>query len=34
VDEQTYEHFLNVLDTHPQNAGFERLMNAKKPWVQ
>ncbi|MDF5722447.1 MAG: DUF1778 domain-containing protein [Rhizonema sp. PD37] len=32
VDEQTYQHFLNVLDSSPQSEGFERLMNAKKPW--
>jgi uncharacterized protein (DUF1778 family) len=34
VDEQTYKHFLSVLDSPPQNEGFERLMNAKKPWIQ
>ncbi len=34
VDEQTYPYFLNVLDVPPHNEGFERLMNAKKPWDQ
>jgi uncharacterized protein (DUF1778 family) len=34
VDEQTYQHFLSVLDSPPNNEGFERLMNAKKPWIQ
>ncbi|GAA6616106.1 DUF1778 domain-containing protein [Scytonema sp. NUACC26] len=32
VDEETYQHFLNVLDAPPHNEGFERLMNVKKPW--
>jgi uncharacterized protein (DUF1778 family) len=34
VDAPTYAHFLDVLDSPPQNAGFERLMNARKPWVR
>jgi len=33
VDEQTYQHFLNVLDVPPHNEGFKRLMNARKPWL-
>lgn len=32
VDEETYQHFLNVLDVPPHSEGFERLMNVKKPW--
>ncbi|GAB1538187.1 DUF1778 domain-containing protein [Scytonema sp. NUACC21] len=32
VDEETYQHFLNVLDSPPCNEGFERLMNVNKPW--
>lgn len=32
VDQETYNHFLNVLDQPPHNQGFERLMNAKKSW--
>jgi uncharacterized protein (DUF1778 family) len=32
VDEETYQHFLNVLDAPPENEGFQRLMNVKKPW--
>ncbi|MBO3459775.1 DUF1778 domain-containing protein [Aetokthonos hydrillicola Thurmond2011] len=32
VDEETYEHFLSVLDAPPENEGFARLMNVKKPW--
>ncbi len=34
VDEETYKHFLSVLDSPPHNEGFERLMNAKKPWIK
>ncbi len=34
VDEQTYQHFLNVLDVSPHNEGFKRLMNARKPWAE
>lgn len=32
VDPQTYGHFLEVLDKPASGAGFERLMNAPKPW--
>ncbi len=33
VDQQTYDHFLKVLDQPPKGKGFERLMRAKKPWA-
>lgn len=33
VDQQTYEHFLAVLDQPPTGAGFERLMRASTPWT-
>ena len=33
VDQQTYDHFLQVLDQPPGGQGFERLMHARKPWV-
>ena len=32
VDQQTYDHFLDVLDQPPGGEGFERLMAAPKPW--
>ncbi len=32
VDQQTYDHFLAVLDQPPSGVGFERLMAAPKPW--
>jgi len=32
VDQQTYDHFLAVLDQPPSGEGFERLMAAPKPW--
>jgi uncharacterized protein (DUF1778 family) len=32
VDQQTYDHFLEVLDCPPSGDGFERLMAAAKPW--
>lgn len=32
VDPENYRHFLAVLDTPPGGEGFERLMNASKPW--
>lgn len=32
VDQQTYDHFLEVLDQPPGGEGFERLMAAPKPW--
>ncbi|MDO9168822.1 MAG: DUF1778 domain-containing protein [Methylobacter sp.] len=32
VDQTTYAHFLNVLDSPPNGEGFERLMAAPKPW--
>ena len=33
VDQETYSHFLTVLDQPPSGAGFDRLMQARKPWV-
>jgi len=32
VDQETYNHFLNVLDQPPSGTGFNRLMKAQKPW--
>jgi len=32
VDQETYTHFLTVLDQPPSGAGFERLIGASKPW--
>jgi uncharacterized protein (DUF1778 family) len=32
VDQKTYAHFLEVLDSPPSGEGFERLMAAAKPW--
>lgn len=32
VDAQAYAHFLEVLDQPPAGPGFERLMQATKPW--
>ena len=32
VDSETYAHFLSVLHQPPGGAGFERLMNAPRPW--
>ncbi len=32
VDQETYSHFLAVLDQPPSGEGFERLMHASKPW--
>jgi len=32
VDQQTWDHFLAVLDQPPVGEGFERLMRAPKPW--
>lgn len=32
VDQLTYDYFLEILDTPPNNEGFERLMAAPKPW--
>lgn len=32
LDEQSYRHFLAVLDQPPSGEGFERLMNAPRPW--
>jgi uncharacterized protein (DUF1778 family) len=34
VDRKTYDHFLRVLDQPPSNAGFNRLMKARKPWAR
>jgi uncharacterized protein (DUF1778 family) len=33
VDQTTYDHFLEVLDRAPSGKGFERLMQAPRPWV-
>jgi uncharacterized protein (DUF1778 family) len=32
VDPDSYKHYLDVLDQPPSSEGFERLMNAPKPW--
>jgi uncharacterized protein (DUF1778 family) len=32
VDQETYNKFLSVLDQPPNGAGFQRLMQARKPW--
>ncbi|MDP2432300.1 MAG: DUF1778 domain-containing protein [Pseudomonadota bacterium] len=32
VDQATYAHFLDVLDHPPAGEGYERLMQAGKPW--
>ena len=32
VDARTYEHFLAVLDEPPASEGYDRLMNAPRPW--
>lgn len=32
VDQATYNYFLEVLDKPPSGKGFERLMQASKPW--
>jgi len=32
VDKETFDRFLEVLDQPPGGEGFERLMNARKPW--
>jgi len=32
VDQETYRHFLEVLDHPASGEGFERLMAAVKPW--
>lgn len=34
VDQETYDHFVAVLDQPPGGPGFERLMRAPKPWSQ
>ena len=34
VDQETYDHFVAVLDQPPGGPGFERLMRAPKPWGQ
>jgi uncharacterized protein (DUF1778 family) len=31
-DPNSYKHYLSVLDQPPGGEGFERLMNAPKPW--
>jgi uncharacterized protein (DUF1778 family) len=32
VDVDSYRHYLAVLDQPPGGEGFERLMNAPRPW--
>lgn len=32
VDEESYRHYLGILDQPPSGEGFTRLMNAPKPW--
>lgn len=32
VDAESYRHYLAILDQPPNSEGFERLMNAPKPW--
>lgn len=32
VDEDSYQHYLAILDRPPGGEGFARLMNAPKPW--
>lgn len=32
VDPESYQHYLSVLDQPPGGEGFQRLMNAPKPW--
>lgn len=32
VDEDSYRHYLAILDRPPGGEGFERLMKARKPW--
>ena len=32
VDQATYDHFLAVLDKPASGEGYERLMQASKPW--
>lgn len=32
VDAETYAYFLAVLDAPPSGPGFDRLMNAPRPW--
>ena len=34
VDQDTYDHFVAVLDQPATGPGVERLMNAPKPWKQ
>lgn len=32
VDTESYRHYLAILDQPPGGEGFERLMNAPRPW--
>ena len=32
IDEESYRHYLAVLDQPPSGEGFVRLMSAPKPW--
>ncbi|MGO4835426.1 DUF1778 domain-containing protein [Rhizobiaceae sp. 2RAB30] len=32
VDEDSYRHYLSILDQPPGGEGFERLMSAPRPW--
>lgn len=32
TDPDSYRHYLEILDRPPISEGFDRLMNARKPW--
>jgi uncharacterized protein (DUF1778 family) len=32
VDQDSYRRFLSILDESPDGEGFQRLMDAPKPW--
>lgn len=32
VDEDSFQHYLSILDKPPGGDGFEKLMNASRPW--
>ena len=34
VDRESFDHYVSVLDQPPGGEGFERLMRAKRPWVE
>ncbi|MFN3548162.1 MAG: DUF1778 domain-containing protein [Mesorhizobium sp.] len=33
VDDESYRRYLSILDEAPGGEGFERLMNAPRPWL-